>query len=302
MIPSSWIAKSLAGTSAFALLSVMLAAATTDAPVRIEGGSAGSPIQAQLGSSFTDLTQGPRRADVVEAMQTAAPPQAQPMRPDTPAPGEPSIAQPTPDSAPEDASTVSTDLPTVAVTPDTAVPAPTASPAPERIVGQEPEPGVVLSSRRPPTRTRAFEQANRRPDPPPRSTASAPQISPTQESRPRNTAGSNSAARSTSNAQGGARSQTTRPSQDGNAAASNYPGQVMARLNRVRRPSIRATGQARVAFTISASGRLSNVGIAGSSGSFELDRAAVRIVQRAAPFPPPPPGAQRSFAINISGR
>lgn len=76
----------------------------------------------------------------------------------------------------------------------------------------------------------------------------------------------------------------------------------MARLNRVRRPSIRATGQARVAFTISASGRLSNVGIAGSSGSFELDRAAVRIVQRAAPFPPPPPGAQRSFAINISGR
>ncbi|MEO0634986.1 MAG: TonB family protein [Pseudomonadota bacterium] len=38
-----------------------------------------------------------------------------------------------------------------------------------------------------------------------------------------------------------------------------------------------------------------------SSGSAELDRAAIQMIQRAAPFPPPPPGAQRSFNMPIRG-
>jgi protein TonB len=57
-----------------------------------------------------------------------------------------------------------------------------------------------------------------------------------------------------------------------------------------------------VAFSVSASGGLAGVSIARSSGSAALDAAALRMVQRAAPFPPPPKGAQRSFSISIKGR
>ena len=88
----------------------------------------------------------------------------------------------------------------------------------------------------------------------------------------------------------------------GNAAASNYPGEVMRKLSRVRRPSVSARGAAVVAFRIAPSGALAGLSIARSSGSTRLDRAALTVVQRAAPFPPPPQGAQRSFSIEIAGR
>ncbi|MFP4405629.1 energy transducer TonB, partial [Rhodosalinus sp.] len=88
----------------------------------------------------------------------------------------------------------------------------------------------------------------------------------------------------------------------GNAAASNYPGEVMRKLSRVRRPSVSARGAAVVTFRIAPGGALAGVSIARSSGSTRLDRAALAMVQRAAPFPPPPRGAQRSFSIEIAGR
>jgi TonB family protein len=88
----------------------------------------------------------------------------------------------------------------------------------------------------------------------------------------------------------------------GNAAASNYPGEVMRKLARVRRPSSSARGVAVVAFHVADNGALAGVTIARSSGSPQLDQAALAIVQGAAPFPPPPQGAQRSFSIDIVGR
>lgn len=50
----------------------------------------------------------------------------------------------------------------------------------------------------------------------------------------------------------------------------------------------RDEGRVRVAMVILADGRLGQVSIARSSGSAALDKAAVRAVQRAAPFPPAP--------------
>ncbi len=88
----------------------------------------------------------------------------------------------------------------------------------------------------------------------------------------------------------------------GNADASNYPGEVMRKLARVRRPSISVRGVAVVAFHVADNGDLAGLTIARSSGSPRLDQAALAIVQGAAPFPPPPQGAQRSFSIDIVGR
>ncbi|ARC88022.1 TonB family protein [Rhodovulum sp. MB263] len=90
--------------------------------------------------------------------------------------------------------------------------------------------------------------------------------------------------------------------ESGNAASSNYPGLVMRALSRVPKPRIRARGAAVVAFRVAADGGLASASVARSSGSTALDQAALRLVERAAPFPAPPRGAQRSFSIRIEGR
>ncbi|WP_417248149.1 TonB family protein [Celeribacter sp.] len=90
--------------------------------------------------------------------------------------------------------------------------------------------------------------------------------------------------------------------QSGNAAASNYPGKVMQKLSRVPRPRVRSKGAAVVTFTLSASGGLASATITKSSGSKELDRAALTVVKRASPFPAPPAGALRQFSVSISGK
>jgi protein TonB len=85
----------------------------------------------------------------------------------------------------------------------------------------------------------------------------------------------------------------------GNAAVSNYPGKVVARLRRALRypseaRSRRLNGTVQVQFVVGRSGDVGSVRLAASSGSPVLDKAALATVQRAAPFPPIPEGAGRS--------
>ena len=85
----------------------------------------------------------------------------------------------------------------------------------------------------------------------------------------------------------------------GNAAVSNYPGKVAVKLRRaVRGISRSARSKARqdvqIAFVVSAAGGVGGVRIVKSSGSPELDEAAVATVHRAAPFPPIPAEAGRA--------
>lgn len=96
--------------------------------------------------------------------------------------------------------------------------------------------------------------------------------------------------------------QTTTATTPGNAAASTYPGVVMRYIARQRRPDMNVRGTAVVSFTIASDGALASARLARSSGSAALDTAALRIVQRAAPFPPPPQGARRSHSIGIKGQ
>ncbi|MDO6962406.1 cell envelope integrity protein TolA [Rhizobium alvei] len=72
----------------------------------------------------------------------------------------------------------------------------------------------------------------------------------------------------------------------GNAAKSNYEGLVQKKLqrakSRVRNPG---KGSVSVVFTITTSGGVSNLRVSKSSGDAAVDKAALAIVNKAAPFP-----------------
>ena len=83
----------------------------------------------------------------------------------------------------------------------------------------------------------------------------------------------------------------------GSAAASKYPGLVQAKVTRAAKYPSKArgdAGEALVSFTVGASGTVTKVALARSSGNDALDHAALAAVDRAAPFPPIPEAAGRS--------
>lgn len=142
------------------------------------------------------------------------------------------------------------------------------------------------------------------PPPPPRQVAEQP---PRQAPPPQGNQGQQQAQQrqGTANgqAQSGAATQgsqaSAREQAAGNAAVSNYPGQVVTRLRRaLRYPAAarrdRLTGEVHVSFTVSAGGGVSGISVVRSSGSPVLDQAAIETVQRAAPFPQIPQAAARS--------
>jgi len=88
----------------------------------------------------------------------------------------------------------------------------------------------------------------------------------------------------------------------GNAAASSYPGVVMRKINRTRKPRVGVEGTAIVGFEIAADGQLASVRILRSSGESAVDQAALDHLRRAAPFAAPPSGAQRRFQIEYVSR
>ncbi|MGP1358419.1 TonB family protein [Roseicyclus sp.] len=89
---------------------------------------------------------------------------------------------------------------------------------------------------------------------------------------------------------------------DGGREAARYPERVNRHLGRLPRPPGGVRGEAVIGFTIAPGGGLSAIGVVRSSGDAAFDRLAVSHVQGAAPFPPPPEGAQRQFAVTVRGR
>ena len=159
----------------------------------------------------------------------------------------------------------------------------------------------VQVSRRPQSRPRAVEQA----------AAARQSTEPDREAAVRGASGSNAdrdanrgstAGRETATAPRQGRETSRRSAEQGTAATSNYPGEVMRHLARVPRPRASGRGAALVQFSVADGGRLASARLARSSGSTRLDRAALTVVRRAAPFPAPPRGAQRTFSVKIEGR
>lgn len=80
---------------------------------------------------------------------------------------------------------------------------------------------------------------------------------------------------------------------DGNAAASRYSGEVAGKLARANRrvsksAQTTARNNALVAFEVKADGSIVDLQLAKSSGSEELDRFALDLVRKQSPFPPIP--------------
>lgn len=297
--------------------------------IEIEGSDGAA--EAQLGSSFADMAAGTLSATPPEEPTEAEPVEEAALTPDPPTETEPT---PTPPEAEAPAPTESeqaspspvapaepvTDA--VAAEPVPSAPAPdavaalpaetpeqTESEAPaERIEAEDDTPpNAMTSSLRPIERPETLRKPEPAPKPaakpqtktvrkqPQRKPQAAPQGNSDRNAKAGQEAGKETA-RATRSGSGG------KTEQSGNAAASNYPGKVMRKLSRVPRPRLNARGATVVAFRISGSGGLAGVSVARSSGSSALDSAALRVVQRAAPFPAPPAGAQRSFSIQIKGR
>jgi colicin import membrane protein len=93
------------------------------------------------------------------------------------------------------------------------------------------------------------------------------------------------------------------PSADGDTTMS-YETVVSGKLALARRypPEARARnahGAAMIAFLIDAKGHVVKLKLLKSSGDAALDVESLALVMRAEPFPPPPPGAEREFAITV---
>jgi protein TonB len=80
----------------------------------------------------------------------------------------------------------------------------------------------------------------------------------------------------------------------GDAEVAQYPGDVLRKLRRALRSTNGPRGEVVVRFTVLADGGVSAVSIGRSSGNAAVDQAGLATVSRAAPFPPIPPGANRS--------
>lgn len=322
MIPRSGLAKTLSIGVAASLVVGVSQLAQIDDSAKIAGG--GAPAAAQLGTRFEDMAVGTLEAEPVEEITPT--PEPEPMEaaealPPTPAP-EPTLtptpspvaepvqaveAEPMPVAPPAASPTETPILPAltpVETPPETIIATPTitaAAPAPPvETLTAEAEDDAPRLSQRPQRRDpeRAAEAAKKaKPKPQPKT---KPKQTARGNAKRDNTKGAQTAARAGNAAQSGTRQRAAAPA--GNAAASNYPGQVMSRIARVGKPRVRSRGTAVIAFSIGGGGQLAGVRVARSSGSAALDQAALGIIRQAAPFPRPPAGAQRNFSIQIKGR
>lgn len=287
----------------------------------VEGG--GGASISTLGDSFADMAAGaavpePETATQAEVAETSPPPVTE-----TP-PAETKAKAPTPvveqaaradapveAPAPETTQSpprVAQRLAALAPMQDSAPPVPERAEPVEQAPAPTPEPAerIVAEPETPAPQVSARPRARpERPQPEQPRRQAAPQSQRTVQHQPGNSkrdarAGDASGRETAQQQQAGpARSASAR---SGNAAAANYPGQVMRRIQRTRRERVNVRGAAQVSFTIAANGGLAAVGIARSSGSAQLDQVALQQIRRAAPFPPPPAGAQRSFTLRIAGR
>ncbi|MGB6767146.1 MAG: TonB family protein, partial [Methyloceanibacter sp.] len=81
-------------------------------------------------------------------------------------------------------------------------------------------------------------------------------------------------------------------------SSGRYAASVRATIGR-HRPAARGGSSATVAFSIGPAGGLQGLKVVRSSGKPQLDQAAIATVRSAAPFPPPPAGANPNFSIQI---
>lgn len=331
-------ARTMAG--AFAALAVsgalhaagMLAALPRVTPVALPGGGGAEP--ASLGTAFEDLAAG--AIPVVAAITPPVPPDpaTQPARPALrPVPVTPVSAGDAPAVRPSTATLLARTTETTALPPRTAavVSSATAQAPTTKAEADLVASAIALAAVAPPEALAApprklsssVPSETVAPAAPSHAVSASSDLAPESAARPpgrpepRRTevgpmqppAGNAAieARRGDATGQDGARGAASGPDapssvNTGNAAASSYPGLVLRQITRLRRPRAPDRGTVVVAFQVAGSGALASVTVARSSGSAALDRLALDHIRRAAPFPPPPAGAEVAFSFAFEGR
>lgn len=273
----------------------------------VEGGGTGTI--ALLGEAFEDLAQGAQPVEATEA--ASAPPlsaqpvttTASPVVPATAATPAPALSLPVSDTADLTAAPPADQAPPV--TPDPAPPVVAAlAPAPS------PDAAGPVSPPQPATVVEADPAApETSPRPRPRADRPKKRIVENRPAAPAGNADRNTSrgaqtgqenAPAAAAAAGTARAQGNQ--QAGNAARSNYPGLVLRKIERTRKPAHAARGTVVVAFRVAPSGALASARVTRSTGDPSLERVALDHIRRAAPFPPPPAGAETDFRFEFVGR
>lgn len=294
---------------------------------QIEGMSGATT--AILGNAFEDMAMGTLQAEVSDsltknapALENTPPPKTRPaaLEPTRPTTQTPLRAKPTPAKVTPPQATTAAPVIAHAIVPT--APLTSATPPPAQSANRPVEPleaptleaviqPLTLAAATPPPDT---SRADREPDPTDVVTARPKLRTPElekrfkQQAKPPVLAGNASRNAAKGSDVGSVQATATRQGgqgqskESGNAAATNYPGEVMRALSRVGRPKVGKRGTALVAFRVARSGALEAASIAQTSGSAKLDQAALGIIHKAAPFPAPPKGAQRAFRIKIIGR
>lgn len=304
MIRRSWKIAALFLGCSVAAHAAMLGLTRVEETAQVEGGAPATV--AELGNSFADMAAGVMTADAVETVQEVAEPPAQ--QPDaaqeTPAePVEMARAEPveaTPAETQPSVIVPTAPVPTTPLQAEDTAPDVTAAVIPE-VQQALPEEPATQVSRRPALRPKSIEARAPKPEPKPTPKPQKPRPQPKGNAKANAAAGADDG-QAGAKANAAADRQAAAAAKAANAAVSNYPGQVMARIARLPRPRTSSRGSATIAFTVASNGGLSGARVAASSGSAQLDQAALELVRRASPFPPPPKGAQRSFSIRIKGR
>ncbi len=87
---------------------------------------------------------------------------------------------------------------------------------------------------------------------------------------------------------------------DGTEAVS-YPQLVLSKLAKAKKDGRHQgiPGRSSVAFSLGVAGQVVAVAVTHPSGDAALDEEAIAMVHRGEPYPPPPPGGQRDYAITL---
>lgn len=267
--------------------------------IALQGGKAQSVPE--LGNSFADMAQGaamPVAPPVTVPPAAAAAPLRSRLTETAPAPRLEAMQVPLIKALPP---VPDPDLAALA----SVEPAQRAPREPAEILAPVPEATVSApahSGTRPQARPQrpALQQAQRKPEPKPQPRTQAP-AQPAGNADQNATRGANTGQQGASSA--AAQSQRLAAQGDGGAAKSaSYGRAVLTQINRTRKQRAPSRGRTVVAFTIAEGGGLAAVQVVQSSGSPALDQVALDHIRRAAPFPPPPTGAQRQFSFEFVGR
>ncbi len=252
-------------------------------------------------ASFATRTMPPEPQTVPAATsperpaRALVPSAAEPLRPERPNANaaEPETVRPRPVAPRVPALKPSTPAVQAETAPRTAVVA--ATPA-DRVVAAVPETTAPDRSRRPAPRPRDFVVPKR--ETAPRQPEQAVQQATTRKPTPTPVPKTTGQGTTDPGAAAAAPARQAAP-MGTDAAAKAYPRKVYQRLARAGRVRAKAPEGAVVSFTVTAGGGLGSVSLARSSGRARFDQEALAVVRRAAPFPKPPPGAQRRFTITL---